>query len=117
MGKEYKNNHGGKQLTEPATTGLSIVGTYISAQDGGNENGDDIRRSPVDDDLAKWELLPDGSYYRIRLSGTEFYLSGAGPGGSIPNGRNVHLWTWVDSDLQRWEIIPDGSAVRLRCID
>jgi hypothetical protein len=61
--------------------------------------------------------MADGDYHRIRLSGTEFYLSGEGPAGSIPNGRNIHLWTWADSDLQRWELIPDGSYFGLRCAE
>jgi hypothetical protein len=76
-----------------------------------------ISAAAVNDDLAKWELIPDGIYYRIKLSGTEFYLSGEGPEGSIPNGRNVHLWEWADSDLQRWEMIPDGEFMRLRCAE
>ncbi|MGV7224591.1 MAG: beta-L-arabinofuranosidase domain-containing protein, partial [Nitrospinales bacterium] len=87
------------------------------AEGGGDSNGDNIARSSTKDNLAKWELIPDGSYYRIKLSGTDFYLSGEGPAGPIPNGRNIHLWTWADSDLQRWELIPDGSYFRLRCIE
>jgi hypothetical protein len=90
---------------------------YAKAEDGGDSNGDNISRSPTTDSLAKWELMADGDYHRIRLSGTEFYLSGEGPAGSIPNGRNIHLWTWADSDLQRWELIPDGSYFGLRCAE
>jgi C1A family cysteine protease len=90
---------------------------YAKAEDGGDNNGDNIGRSPTKDSLAKWELIADGSYHRIKLSGTEFYLSGEGPEGSIPNGRNIHLWTWADSDLQRWELIPDGLFFRLRCAE
>lgn len=90
---------------------------YARAEGGGDSNGDNIGRSSIKDNLAKWEIIADGSYYRIKLSGTDFYLSGEDPAGSIPDGRNIHLWTWANSDLQRWELIPDGSYYRLRCVE
>jgi DUF1680 family protein len=90
---------------------------YARAEGGGDSNGDNIGRNSIKDNFAKWNLIPDGSYYRIKLDETDFYLSGEGPEGSIPNGRNVHLWTWANSDLQRWELIPDGLFYRLRCAE
>lgn len=107
------------RVVEPAKKTIACLSDnwYAVAEDGGDNNGDNISRSPTKDSLASWELIVDGSYHRIKLSGTEFYLSSEGPAGSIPNGRNVHLWTWADSDLQRWELIPDGLFFRLRCAE
>jgi C1A family cysteine protease len=107
------------RVVEPTKKTIACLSDnwYAKAEDGGDNNGDNISRSPTKDSLAKWELIGDGIYHRIKLSGTEFYLSSEGPAGSISNGGNVHLWTWADSDLQRWELIPDGLFFRLRCAE
>jgi hypothetical protein len=87
----------------------------LEAEGGADGNGDNVARNTGTGAANRWQVIPNGSYYRIRSqAGTNLYVSAAGPEGSIPNGRNVALWSWVDSDLQLWELIPDGSYYRIR---